>query len=118
MGAQPIPRGVALIDAARQTVAAFIAAPPTESPFHEVEGVEVVQVSTGPWPSKDEPGVELRWRQGENRYGLLIPIERLARQSGGLDGAPFYLRLAVDEPHGPVPEGTRLWFSDLPSGPY
>ena len=63
-------------------------------------------------------GVAVRWRQGTREFGLLMPIERLARQSGGLDGVPFYLREAVCEPHDASPDGTRTWFTDLPSGPY
>jgi hypothetical protein len=47
-----------------------------------------------------------------------MPIGRLAFQSGDLDAVPTYLALAIDEPHGPTDDGSRLWFFDLPSGPY
>jgi hypothetical protein len=60
----------------------------------------------------------MKWHQGEHQFGLLMPITRLATQAGDLDGVAFYLRLAVDEPHEPSPNGERRWFSNLPSGPY
>ena len=60
----------------------------------------------------------MQWRQGLKQFGLLMPIDRLAHQAGGLDSVPFYLGLAVDEPHDQPQEGTRTWFTDLPSGPY
>jgi hypothetical protein len=60
----------------------------------------------------------MQWRQGDQEFGLLMPIERLAHQAAGLDSVPFYLRLAVDEPHNQSPQETRTWFTDLPSGPY
>jgi uncharacterized protein YbjT (DUF2867 family) len=65
-----------------------------------------------------EPGVLLTWHQGAAQFGVVIAIGRLAWQSAGLESVPFYLRLAVDEPHRPAPEGSRRWFLDLPSGPY
>jgi hypothetical protein len=60
----------------------------------------------------------MRWRQGSNLYGLLMPLGRLVDQAGDIAQVPFYLQLAVDEPHAEAPDGTRLWFQDLPSGPY
>jgi hypothetical protein len=60
----------------------------------------------------------MQWHQGHREFGLLMPIERLAHQAGGLDGVPFYLREAVREPHDRSPQATRTWFTDLPSGPY
>jgi hypothetical protein len=78
-----------------------------------------VWVSRGAPPDLEpEPGIRLTWRQPDGRFGLLMPIRRLAEQSGGLGSVPFYLRLAVDEPHGPTADGAVMWFSDLPSGPY
>lgn len=83
-----------------------------------VESINVIDVATGQWPLEIVTGIELRWRQGDNLFGLLIPIDRLEREAGELEAVPFYLRLAVEEPHGAAPNGVRLWFTDLPSGPY
>lgn len=105
------------VDAARQVVAAFIADPP-ETLDAEIEAVEVVRLRGGHWAETTTHGVAMQWRQGRQELGLLMPIERLAHQAGGLDAVPFYLALAVDEPHDPSPEGTRAWFTDLPSAPY
>jgi hypothetical protein len=95
----PLPRGVSQAEAARQVVAALLADPPESDA--EIEGVEEVQLRSGQWPVTTTHGVAMQWRQGGNEFGLLIPIERLARQAGGLDAVPFYLGLAVDEPHNP-----------------
>lgn len=115
---QPIPPGVTLVEAAQQAVAGFLAASPIDPLYGELDSIEVVHASTGPAPSDIVPGFELRWHQGDNRFGILTPIERLALQAGGLAGVPFYLHLALHEPHREAPGGTRLWFNDLPSGPY
>ncbi|MCU1675378.1 MAG: hypothetical protein JWM93_136 [Frankiales bacterium] len=60
----------------------------------------------------------MRWRQGPNQFGLLIAMSRLVRQAGDVSQLAPYLKLAVDEPHVPSPDGSRVWFFDLPSGPY
>lgn len=112
-----IPAGTSLLDAARQTVDRLRASTPWEPPGGVLDTVEIVHVCPTPdagW----EPGVLMTWHQGENLFGLAIPIGRLAFQSGDLDAVPAYLMLAVDEPHGPTVDGSRLWFFDLPSGPY
>jgi hypothetical protein len=113
----PIPLGVSQLEAARRVVAALLADPP-EALDAEIGGVEVVQLCSGHGPSTMTHGVAMQWRQGRQEFGLLMPIERLAHQAGGLDSVPFYLGLAVDEPHDQFPEGPRTWFTDLPSGPY
>jgi hypothetical protein len=114
-----IPAGMALTDAAQQAIDGFLASTALQPSMGEVDGVELVRVSDGQVSEhQGEPGVQLTWHQGEHRFGLLIPISRLAAESGGLDAVPFYLRLAIDEPHSPTPYGSRHWFSDLPSGPY
>lgn len=89
-----------------------------DPPYGELDAIEVVHCCAGQEPSEMVPGVELRWHQGDNEFGILTPIDRLALQSGGLSGVPFYLHLALHEPHGEAPAGTRLWLNDLPSGPY
>jgi hypothetical protein len=113
----PIPPGVSQVEAARQVVAALLADLP-EADEAEIKGVEVVELRSGHWPTTTTHGVAMQWRQGRKQFGLLMPIERLARQAGGLDGVPFYLREAVREPHDESPEGAPTWFTDLPSGPY
>lgn len=112
----PIPPGVSRVEAARRVVAAFLADPPDT--LAEIEGVEVVELRSGEYASTATYGVVMQWRQGRQQFGLLMPIERLAQQSGGLHAVPFYLGVAVDEPHVDSPQETRLWFTDLPSGPY
>lgn len=102
--------------AAQEAVAAFLAHAPIGD-HGEVEVVEVVHLRSDQ-DSATVPGVSLQWRQGPHEFGLLMPIDRLISQAGGLDGVAFYLHLAVDEPHGGSPDGTRAWFTDLPSGPY
>ncbi len=109
--------GVTQLEAARQAVALFLADPPDVLDA-EIEGVEVIEIRSGQFPVTAVTGVALQWRQGRHEFGLLMPIERLADQAGGLDGVPFYLGLAVSEPHGGSSGGTRTWFTDLPSGPY
>lgn len=112
-----IPAGVSLLDAARQAVAGLREAAPWDPPNGVLDSVDVVHVCPTPdgaW----EPGVVMTWHQGENLFGLVIAIGRLARESGGLEAVPTYLMLAIDEPHGPTEDGSRLWFFDLPSGSY
>jgi hypothetical protein len=58
------------------------------------------------------------WKTSSNRFGLLNSVRSLAEQAGGLDALPFYLRLAIHEPRGPVPDASRMWFLDLPTAPY
>lgn len=107
------------MDAARRAVEGFRSSRSSGRNAGEVESIEVVWVSRGAPPDLGpEPGVRLTWRQREGRFGLLMPIERLAEQSGSLEMVPFYLRLAVDEPHGAPDPETVMWFSNLPSGPY
>lgn len=113
----PIPQGLSRTQAARQAVAEFCADPPGD-PGVEVESVEVAGLRAGQFSRATVPGIALRWSQGDHRFGLLMPIERLVQQAGGLDGVAFYLRVAVNEPHEPPPAGSRSWFTDLPSGPY
>ena len=116
--ASPIPSGVSHVEAARGVVADLLAHPPDDLDDAEIENVEVVELRSGHWPVTTTHGVAMQWRQGRREFGLLMPIERLALQAGGLGGVPFYLGLAVSEPHNQSPEGTRTWFTDLPSGPY
>lgn len=108
-----IPAGMRLADAAKQAVHEFQEASSSQNWFGVVESIEVVDVG-----DPAGAGIRLMWHQGEHSFGLLMPIVRLAAQAGGLDGVPFYLRLAVKEPHEPARNGQRQWFSDLPSGPY
>lgn len=115
--------GLTELESARQAVAAFLADPPdwpdvADASDSQVEQVEVVELRSGQTPVATAAGIALQWRQGANLFGLLLPIERLAHQSGGLEAVPFYLRLAVSEPHGGSSGGARTWFTDLPSGPY
>jgi hypothetical protein len=105
-----------LEQAVQRALEGFLASTAFQPSNGEVESVEVVEVVEVEETS--EPGIRLTWHQGQHAFGLLIPITRLAYESGGLDQAPWYLRLAVDEPHEPAPNGERRWFSDLPSGPY
>lgn len=87
--------------------------------FGSVEALEVVRVSQrGAVGAAAEVGIRLVWVQDGQRYELVMPVSRLVDQSGGIGSAAFFLRLAVDEPHGPTPDGTVLLFEDLPSGPY
>lgn len=108
---------MSLLDAARQVVSRFRDRTPWDPCGGVLEDIEVVQVS----PTADGhggPGILMTWHQGENRFGLVIPVGRLAFQSGDLDAAPTYLMVALDEPHWPTEDGSRFWFFDLPSGPY
>jgi len=91
---------------------------PDDFALAQVDAVEAVHIGRGWSASEVVPGIEMRWRQGSNLFGLLMPLDRLIAQAGELEGVAFYLRLAVYEPHGEVPDGTRLWFEDLPSAPY
>ena len=85
----------------------------------DLERIDVVHVTVGQHVAHySEPGVCLRWTQGENKFGLVMPISRLALQAGGVEAIPFYLQLAIDEPHGATSDGSRWWFLNLPSGPY
>jgi hypothetical protein len=105
-------------EVARGVVAEVQSSATNRSGSGDLQSIEAVHVGRG-WSASDVvPGIEMRWRQGSDLYGLLMPLERLVDEAGDLAQVPFYLRLAVDEPHGEVPEGTRLWFQDLPSGPY
>jgi hypothetical protein len=117
-----IPKGVALVDAAQQVVREFLAEATGELWKDDLDTIDVVYVSNGQasergW-SEPEPGVRMTWHQGANRFGLLISINRLAEESGDLGGVPFFLRVAIREPHGPTADGSRLWFLHLPSGTY
>jgi hypothetical protein len=113
-----LPSGAISFDAAQEAVAGFYACTAFEPSSGEVASIEVVSMNDrSAANSEDEPGICLTWRQAENQFGLLMTLRRLAEQSGGLDSVPFYLRLAVDEPHGPTAGGAVRWFSDLPSSP-
>ncbi len=112
----PIPVGMSDMEAAHQAVRDFLARP-ADGFGDSFESIEVVEVRSVE-PEATSAGISLRWLQGDNKYGLLMPIGRLARQAGSLDGVAFYLRLAVDEPHESPPESARAWFADLPAGPY
>jgi hypothetical protein len=111
-----IPVGMSQDEAAARAVAAFLAEPPSR--HDDVERIEVVELRSGNGPVTTVAGVLMEWRQGTGQFGLLMPIDRLAYQAGGLDGVAFYLRLAVREPHGGAADGRRVWFTDLPSGAY
>jgi hypothetical protein len=107
------------MEAVRQAIDSFRACRAFEPSSGSVETIEAVEVGAGEPPDfVGEPGVLLTWRQPAGRFGLLIAIDRLVWQAGGLDETGFYLRLAVDEPHRPAVDGSRRWFLDLPSGPY
>jgi hypothetical protein len=114
----PNPPGISHAEAAARVVHALLADAPEDLDDAEIEGAEVVELRSGHWPVTITHGVAMQWRQGRKEFGLLMPIERLAHQAGGLDGVPFYLRVAVREPHEEAEGGTRSWFTDLPSGPY
>lgn len=113
----PIPADVTLLDAARQAVARLSERASWDPPGGVLDSVEVAHLCAKP-DADPVPGVVMTWHQGESRFGLAMPIGRLAFQSGDLDAVPTYLALAIDEPHGPTDDGSRLWFFDLPSGPY
>jgi hypothetical protein len=95
-------------------VAEAVRTPPADdpNPSGHLDEIEVIYVGEG-----SEPGLRMTWHQGADRFGLLNSVGRLAEQAGGLDALPFYLRLAIDEPHGPVPHASRQWFLALPSAP-
>ena len=63
---------------------------------------------------KHEPGIRMTWRQGDDHYGLLIPVGGLISGARLMVDAGFDLRLAVDEPHESPPAGAVLWFRYLP----
>lgn len=108
-------RGLPSMDEARKLVETFGASTAFDPLGGDVQDIAAVWVSEqGRFGSDVEGGVRLTWRQGDNHYGLLMPISRLLEQTGDLDSAAFYLRLAVDEPHAPTPDGSVLWFEDLP----
>jgi len=116
-GVPSILGGVTPVQAAQRVVAEF-RADPRHDPGVVVESIDVVGLRAGQLSGDAVPGVALQWSQHDRRFGLLMPIERLAQQAGGIEGAAFYLRVAVNEPHEPSGVGTRSWFTDLPSGPY
>jgi len=111
--------GTDLLEAARTVVDRMWTESPMSRSSERPETLEVVHISVGFDIGQDpEPGVCMTWTQGEQAFGLVMPISRLARQSGDLESVPFYLQLTVDEPHGRSPDGSRRWFLDLPSGVY
>ncbi|HTY72841.1 MAG TPA: hypothetical protein VMI11_10525 [Actinomycetes bacterium] len=73
-----------------------------------LESIEAVELD-------DEPGICMTWRQGENAFGLLNSVRRLVELTGAAISLPFYLGLAIDEPHPGSLTGVRVWFIDLPS---
>lgn len=86
-----------------------------------LENAEVVSIAeSGQWRGDVLlPGVSMTWHQDDRPFGLLMSVQLLIDHGGGDVGSmAFYLRLAVDEPHAPAKDGGRLWFPDLPSGPY
>ena len=88
------------------------------SPGGDLDGIEVVYIGEGSevgWAG--EPGLLMTWQQDGKRFGLLASLRRLAGQAGGLDALPFYLRLAIDEPHWPASNAGRHWFLELPTAP-
>lgn len=111
---------VDLLAVARTVVQEVRAEPddPLDGDLDEVE-VEVVHVIEGQHMGQPgEPGPRMTWHQGQNAFGFLIPLGRLIQEAGGVETIAVCLRLAIDEPHGPTPDQSRLWFTDLPSGPY
>jgi len=112
-------RGLASMEQAKEVVELF-GSSRFLTPMHGVvESLAAVWISQqGRWGSDVEAGVRLDWRQADSQYALLMPMSRLLKQAGDLEGAADYLRLAVDEPHGPTLDGGVLWFEDLPTGPY
>jgi hypothetical protein len=117
MSEPPIPADVSLLDAARRAVTSLRELSPWDPPGGVLDTVEVAHVCRTPDADR-VPAVVMTWHQDENLFGLVMPIERLAFQSGDLDAVPTYLMVAIDEPHGPTEDGSRLWFLDLPSGPF
>jgi hypothetical protein len=115
-----LPSGIDAL-AAASVVAEAVRTPLSDDPdaTGELDDIEVVYLGEGQQVGQaPKPGLRMTWHQGTNRFGLLSSVSRLAEQAGGLDALPFYLRLAIDEPHGPVPANARLWFIDLPTAPY
>ena len=115
-----VPNGVTPLEAAGQVLERFLRVRDAElEPGGIVESAEIAYIQEGQSPSDAvEPGLLVRWRQRSDEFGLLVPITRLISQAGSLEGVPFYLGLAIDEPHEPAVEGFCHWFLDLPSGPY
>jgi hypothetical protein len=104
---------------AENAVASFHACKAFEPSNGRVRAIEVVWISQASRGGNDlTAGIRLTWTQGPWSFGLLMPIDRLIEQSGDAESVGFYLRLAVDEPHGPTPNAAAAWFTDLPSGPY
>lgn len=88
-----------------------------ETTYGALESIEMVQVGEGERMDQfPEHGLRMTWRQDDAAFGLLMSMGRLVAQSGSVESIEFYLRLAIDEPHSPAPDGSRLWFLDLPSG--
>ena len=118
-GVEPVPAGTDLQAAAAHVVETLRTRDATDEYSGDLESIEVVQVTVGQDLGQDpEPGLCMTWAQGERKFGLVMPIRRVAQQAGALDAAPFYLQLAVDEPHRGSADGSRRWFLDLPSGPF
>lgn len=117
--ASRLPAGIDLRAAALVAVEAVrTAAPKDLTSGCELDDIEVVYIAEGYQIGQDpEPGLRMTWHQADAQFGLLNSVRRLAEQAGGLDALPFYLWLAIDEPHGPVPDARRLWFLYLPSAP-
>lgn len=102
-----------------RTVVQEVRAQPNDPHGGDLEDIEVVHVLHGQdMDQAREPGILMTWHQGQNVFGLLTPMGRLIHQAGGVETVSVYLRLAIDEPHGATPNRSRLWFLDLPSGPY
>jgi hypothetical protein len=109
-------RGQASMDQAKRVVELFESGTFIGPVNGQVDGIEAVWVSQqGRWGGDLEAGVRLNWRQGDHQYALLMPMSRLLKQAGALESVATYLQIAVDEPHGPSPDGGILWFEDLPS---
>jgi hypothetical protein len=87
-------------------------------PGVELDDIKVVYIAEDEQVGQgSEPGLRMTWHQWGNQFGLLNSVRRLAEQAGGFDAIPFYLWLAIDEPHQPAPDASRLWFRDLPTAP-
>ena len=101
---------------AQQIVEKFLALEVFNPPNGLFEEIEVVWVKESTEPDGPPiPAICLTWSQGPNLFGLVSSIDRLAEQVGNVESIPFYLRLAIDEPHWPAPDGRRLWFTNHPT---